>query len=67
MVSGHAKYVSVAFTPSTRAKFDAELADRDTGKSTIKLPQGRPAPVGLLKRMIAFRVREYEKDGVLWM
>jgi uncharacterized protein YdhG (YjbR/CyaY superfamily) len=46
MVSGHAKYVSVAFTPSTRAKFDAELADRDTGKSTIKLPQGRPAPVG---------------------
>ena len=67
MVSGHAKHAGVAFTPSTREQFDTELADWDTGKGTVKLPYGQPVPVGLLRRMIGFRVREHEDDGVLWM
>ncbi|WP_371573444.1 hypothetical protein [Streptomyces sp. NBC_01314] len=28
---------------------------------------GRPVPGDLLRRMIAFRVREHEDDGVPWM
>jgi hypothetical protein len=34
------------------------------GQATVKLPYGRPAPIDLLRRMIAFRVREHEDDGV---
>ena len=67
MVSGHARHASVAFTPSTREGFDAQLAGLATGKGTVKLPYGQPVPGDLLRRMIAFRVREHEDDGVLWM
>lgn len=67
MVSAHARHASVAFTPSTREAFDADLADLATGKGTVKLPYGQPVPGDLLRRMIAFRVREHEDDGVLWM
>jgi uncharacterized protein YdhG (YjbR/CyaY superfamily) len=67
MISGHARHASVAFTPSTRERFDAELAGFETGKGTIKLPYGQPVPTDLLHRMIEFRVREHEDDGVRWM
>lgn len=67
MVSGHARHASVAFTPSTREAFDADLVGLATGKGTVKLPYGEPVPVDLLRRMIAFRVHEHEDDGVLWM
>ncbi|MGH3315213.1 MAG: iron chaperone [Nocardioidaceae bacterium] len=67
MVSGHAKHGNITFTPSTREAFDADLAGFSTGKGSIKLPYGQPLPDHLLRRMIAFRVREHEDDGVLWM
>jgi uncharacterized protein YdhG (YjbR/CyaY superfamily) len=67
MVSGHAKHAGMAFTPSTREAFDGDLAGFDVGKGTIKLPYDQPVPDALLRRMIAFRIREHEKDGVLWM
>ena len=67
MVSRHARHASVAFTPSTRERFDAQLAGFATGKGTVKIPYGQPVPGDLLRRMIAFRVREHEDDGVLWM
>lgn len=67
MLSGHAKHAGVTFTPSTREAFDADLTDLETGKGTVKLPYGHPVPSDLLRRMIAFRVREHENDGVQWM
>lgn len=67
MVSGHAKHAGIAFTPSTREAFDTDLAEFATGKGTVKLPYGQPVPHDLLRRMISFRVREHEDDGVLWM
>lgn len=67
MVSGHAKHADITFTPSTLVAFEAALAGFDTGKGTVKLPYGEPVPRDLLRKMIAFRVREHEKDGVLWM
>jgi uncharacterized protein YdhG (YjbR/CyaY superfamily) len=67
MVSGHTKHAGMAFTPSTREAFDRDLTGFDVGKGTIKLPYDKPVPDALLRRMIAFRIREHEKDGVLWM
>ncbi|WP_190085471.1 iron chaperone [Streptomyces longisporoflavus] len=67
MISGHAKHANFAFTPSTREAFDTELSAMETGKGTVKLPYGSPVPSDLLRRMIAYRVREHEDDGVLWM
>ncbi|WP_433272342.1 iron chaperone [Actinosynnema sp. CS-041913] len=67
MVGGFSKHATIAFTPSTRQAFDEELTDFTTGKGSVKLPYGRPVPAELLRRMIEFRVREHEDDGVLWM
>ncbi|MCX5535498.1 DUF1801 domain-containing protein [Streptomyces sp. NBC_00006] len=67
MVNGYTKHANVVFTPSTRAAFDADLADFTTGKGSVKLPYGRPVPGDLLRRMIAYRVREHEVEGVRWM
>lgn len=67
MFSGHKAHANVAFTPSTRAAFEAELTGYRTGKGTVTLPYGTPAPRPLLTRMIAFRIREHERDGVNWM
>ena len=67
MVSGHKQHANVAFTPSTREAFASDLAEWDTGKGSVKLPYGGPVPESLLRRMMVFRVREHEDDGVLWM
>jgi uncharacterized protein YdhG (YjbR/CyaY superfamily) len=67
VVNGHAKHANIVFTPSTREAFDADLADFATGKGSVKLPYGQPVPGDLLRQMMAFRVREHENDGVLWM
>ncbi|MFG2260961.1 iron chaperone [Streptomyces mirabilis] len=67
VVSSHAKHANVTFTPSTREAFDDDLAGFTTGKGSVKLPYDHPAPEDLLCRMMAFRVREHEQDGVLWM
>jgi uncharacterized protein YdhG (YjbR/CyaY superfamily) len=67
VISGHAKHANFTFTPSTREAFDSELGDLETGKGTVKLPYGRPVPDDLLRRMIAYRVREHEDDDVRWM
>ncbi|MFD6492457.1 hypothetical protein [Streptomyces sp. NPDC060188] len=50
-----------------REAFDAELDGFETGKGTVKLPHDTPVPTDLLHRMIAYRIREHEEAGVLWM
>ncbi|MFI6824032.1 iron chaperone [Micromonospora sp. NPDC050187] len=69
MISGHARWCRIVFTPSTRAAFTGELsaAGLETGKGSVKLPYGHSLPADLLRRMIAHRVREHEDDGVGWM
>ena len=67
VISGHAKHANFTFTPSTREAFDAELTGYPTGKGSVKLGYAEPVPEQLLRRMIAYRVREHEDDGVLWM
>ena len=67
MFSGHKAHASLAFTPSTKAAFERDLAAYKTGKGTFALPYGSPLPEELLRRMIEFRIREYEVGGVRWM
>jgi uncharacterized protein YdhG (YjbR/CyaY superfamily) len=67
MFSAHKNHVNVVFTPSTCEAFASELTDFETGKGSVKLMYGSTAPAGLLRRMMEFRVREFEDDGVKWM
>jgi uncharacterized protein YdhG (YjbR/CyaY superfamily) len=65
--SGHQKHASFVFTPSTLAAFSDQLTGYKTGKGSIQLPYDASVPTDVLSRMIAYRIREYEKDGVKWM
>lgn len=65
--AGYSKHANFVFTPSTKEAFAERLQDFDTGKGSIKLPYDREIPTGLLAEMIAFRLREFEVDGVKWM
>ena len=67
MFSAHQSHASIAFTPTTRAAFADELRAYRTGKGTVALPYDSPPPGKLLRRMMEFRIREYEHDGVKWM
>ena len=67
MLSAHREHASFAFTPTTRAAFAADLVGYRTGKGTVALPYDAPPPLAILRKMIEFRIREYERDGVKWM
>lgn len=65
--SAHTAHANFTLTPSTREAFAEELADLETGKGSIKLPYDGDVPRELLGRMIRYRLREHEEDGVMWM
>lgn len=65
--SAHRRHANFTVTPSTREAFAEELADYETGKGSVNLPYTTPVPTELLRRMIAYRRREFEVDGVNWM
>lgn len=64
--SAHKNHASIAFTPSTRQAFAEELTGHETGKGSVKLPYGAPLPTDLLRRMIEFRINEFQQGGVKW-
>jgi uncharacterized protein YdhG (YjbR/CyaY superfamily) len=66
-ISGHKAHASMVFTPSVREAFEDELVNFETGKGSVKLYYGQPAPHDLLERMMLARLREYEDEGVTWM
>lgn len=65
--SAHRRHANFTVTPSTREAFAEELAAYETGKGSVRLPYTTPVPTELLRRMIAYRRREFEVDGVNWM
>lgn len=67
MLSAHREHASFAFTPTTGAAFAADLIGHRTGKGTVALPYDAPPPLEILRKMIEFRTREYERDSVTWM
>jgi len=66
VISAHAKHTNVTVTPTTRQAFDDELIDVETGMGSVKIPYDQDVPSALLRRMIAYRIREFEDHGVLW-
>lgn len=65
--SGHKNHANFTFTPSTKEAFVADLRDFKTGKGSVSLAYDAEPPAELLGRMIAYRLREHEDDGVGWM
>ena len=65
--AGYTKHANVVFTPSTREAFAGELSGFRTGKGSVQISYTDPIPAELLGRMIEYRVKEFEVDGIRWM
>lgn len=51
-------------TPSAMQAFADDLSAFVTGKGSIQFPLAKPLPTALIRKIVAFRVREsIEKDG----
>ena len=59
-------HVGLYPTPSAMKAFAAELEGYVTGKGSIQFPLDRPLPVALVRRIIAFRVRESVERDEKW-
>lgn len=64
---GYTAHANIAVTPSTREAFDGQFGAYATGKGTLKVPYDAPLPSDLIRRMLAYRVREFAERGVRWM
>src|SRR5262249_32675615 len=51
-------HVGLYAMPGAMRKFRKELAPFEKSKGTVRFPIGEPIPVGLIKRIVRFRVAE---------
>ncbi len=64
MFAGFRRHVGLYPTPSVLRAFSRELKTFVTGKGSIQFPLDKPLPLGLIRKIVAFRVREsIEQDG----
>lgn len=54
-------------TRSSLEPFAEELAAYETGRDTIKLPYDQPLPKELIREIAAYRMKEVQEEGALWM
>ena len=50
-------HISVYPAPRGNEQFQAELAEYEGGKGTVRFPNDRPIPLDLVRRIVEFRVK----------
>ena len=55
------KHLGFYPTPSAVAHFEKELSKYKTSKGAIQFPLDKPLPVGLIKKIVTFRLKEDAK------
>lgn len=56
-----ARHIGFYPTSSAITKFKKEISQYKWAKGSVQFPLDKPIPYGLIKRIVAFRVREVEK------
>jgi uncharacterized protein YdhG (YjbR/CyaY superfamily) len=64
--SGHKNHINLVGTPSTKAAFEDDIADYETGKGSVQLAYDKPLPETLIKKFVSYRADEYRNHGVKW-
>lgn len=63
--AAYAKHISVYPAPRNVEAFKKELAAYKGGKGTMQFPHEKPIPMGLVKRVIKFRITANEEKAAL--
>lgn len=61
------KHISLFPTPAAIKAFAEELSEYKTSSSTVQFPLDKPLPVGLIRKVALFRVKESEEKDARWM
>jgi uncharacterized protein YdhG (YjbR/CyaY superfamily) len=61
--AGYKRHIGFYPVPSGVAAFKKELAPYVQGKGSVQFPLDRPLPYELVKRIVAFRVKETQRSG----
>lgn len=61
--AGYEKHVGLYPAPSGMEAFREDLKPYKTGKGSVQFPLDEPLPVGLIKRIVEFRVAETAPGG----
>ena len=56
--AGYQKHIGFYPTPSAISAFEKEIRTYPTAKGSVQFPPDKPLPADLIKRMVAFRVKE---------
>jgi uncharacterized protein YdhG (YjbR/CyaY superfamily) len=56
--AGFKKHIGFYATPTGHAEFAKELSSYKQGKGSVQFPLDKPIPYELIKRIVAFRVKE---------
>jgi uncharacterized protein YdhG (YjbR/CyaY superfamily) len=64
--SGHKQHMNLVGTPSTRAAFQNELTEYETGKGSVQLSYDKPLPAKLIEKFVLYRAKEYRENGIKW-
>jgi uncharacterized protein YdhG (YjbR/CyaY superfamily) len=63
--AGFKKHVSLFPTSNAILVFEKELKDYKFSKGTIQFPISKPLPLDLIKRIVLYRVKEDNEEGIL--
>jgi uncharacterized protein YdhG (YjbR/CyaY superfamily) len=62
--AGYANHLGFYATPTGHEKFEKELSKYKQGKGSVQFPLDKPIPYSLIKKIVAFRVKNnQEKYG----
>tara|TARA_R110002167_G_scaffold94258_32_gene251840 strand:+ start:1971 stop:2363 length:393 start_codon:yes stop_codon:yes gene_type:complete len=62
--AAHQNHIGLYPYPSAMAKYEAELANYKTSKSTIQFPLNHDLPIDLIGKIVLFRVQENEAKAM---
>lgn len=63
--AGFTNHVSVYPAPRTAPEFKKELAEYKGGKGTVQFPLDKPLPLGLVKKIVKYRLKQNEERSLL--
>ena len=64
--AGYKHHIGFYPTPRAITKFKKEISKYKTAKGSVQFPLDKPLPLGLIKKITAFRVKEALEEDKKW-
>jgi len=61
--AGFKQHIGLYPAPRGAAEFAEELAAYEGGKGTVRFPSDRPLPLGLIRRIVKYRLKQNEEKA----